>query len=393
MDKRLALFVSGGILSLVIAMGIGRFAYTPLLPIMQEDLAFSNAVAGYLATSNYAGYFIGAMLAGMITFRRPRTNYLRISILVSILTTASVGFFHSYIFLYVLRFASGVASAFVFVLASSIVLDKLAEKGKTSWSGLLYGGVGLGIFLSGLIISQLKFNFSWENIWLYLAVVSAILFAYIWIYLKDPSEDKKEQTQQNKHTLVPPPKWIPLLIIAYGLEGFGYIVTGTFIVSIAERTASFSETTVVWTIVGLVAIPSCIIWSALAKKWGNVKTLIFSMLLQCIGIILPVLLPTKLGLVGSAILFGATFMGITTIATTLARQMIPKNSSRIIGYLTAIYALGQMIGPSFAGILVEYTDNYNLALIGAASAVGLGACLLLTGIKYERKNLYAVCKY
>ncbi|MEC1695099.1 YbfB/YjiJ family MFS transporter, partial [Schinkia azotoformans] len=180
-------------------------------------------------------------------------------------------------------------------------------------------------------------------------------------------------------------KWLPWLIIAYGLEGLGYIVTGTFIVSIADKTSIFSiDPAIVWMVVGLGAIPSCIIWSTLAKKWGFVKSLIFSMILQSIGIALPVFWLSQSSLIISALLFGATFMGITTLATTLARQMSPSNSSRIIGYLTAIYAVGQMIGPTIAGILLSYTQSFNTALIGAASVVFIGAMLLVSGIRFDR---------
>jgi MFS family permease len=186
-------------------------------------------------------------------------------------------------------------------------------------------------------------------------------------------------------THAPPLKWLPWLIIAYGLEGLGYIVTGTFIVSIAEKTSIFSiDSAFVWMVVGLGAIPSCIVWSTLAKKWGFVKSLIFSMILQSLGIALPVFWLTQSSLIISALLFGATFMGITTLATTLARQIIPKNSSRIIGYLTAIYAAGQMIGPTIAGILLSYTQSFNSALIGAASVVFIGSVLLVSGIRFDR---------
>src|SRR5690606_7490242 len=121
-----------------------------------------------------------------------------------------------------------------------------------------------------------------------------------------------------------------------------------------------------------------------AKKLGFVKSLIFAMILQSVGIFMPVIWMSKTSLIVSALLFGATFMGITTLATTLARQINPSNSSRIIGYLTAIYAVGQMIGPTIAGVLSSFTHNFNIALTGAASVVLIGSGLLLSGIRYEK---------
>ena len=380
----------GGILSLMIAMGIGRFAYTPILPLMQHALSFTDVFAGYLASSNYAGYFVGAFLAGILPLKKHKTFYLRVSLIVSIFTTAMMGLSHSYILMLIVRFTSGVASAFIFVLASSIVLDKLAVSGKTNWSGFFYSGVGFGIFFSTIFIPIFNHLFMWEGVWIGLAIISAILTIFVWLWLKDTpntiiKKDEQIVSTQTVSTQAPPLKWLPWLIFAYGLEGLGYIVTGTFIVSIAEKTSIFSvDPAVVWMVVGLGAIPSCIIWSNLAKKWGFVKSLVISMMLQSIGIALPVFWLTPSSLIISALLFGATFMGITTVATTLARQMSPSNSSRIIGYLTAVFAAGQMIGPAIAGILLSYTESFNTALIGAASVVLTGSLLLVSGIRFDR---------
>jgi MFS family permease len=123
---------------------------------------------------------------------------------------------------------------------------------------------------------------------------------------------------------------------------------------------------------------------------GFVKCLVVALLLQSFGIVVPVLLMTKTGLIVSAILFGATFMGITTLATTLGSRINPKNSSHIIGYLTAIYAAGQMIGPLLAGHLASASHNYNSALIGASIVVLIGALFLLSGIRFDNKSVKIV---
>ncbi|WP_085994151.1 YbfB/YjiJ family MFS transporter [Oceanobacillus senegalensis] len=385
MNKNPVLFLIGGIFSLMVAMGIGRFAYTPILPIMQESLAFTDAVAGYLASSNYAGYFVGAILAGVLPLKKHRTFYLRSSLVVSIMTIGMMGLTHSYTLMLIIRFLSGVSSAFIFVIASSIVLDKLAIAGKTNWAGYFYSGVGFGIFFSTLFIPSLNDLFRWEGVWIGLGIISCMLTIFVWFWLKDSPNSEMKKDSQMVTIQAPPLKWLPWLIIAYGLEGLGYIVTGTFIVSIAEKTSIFlMDPAIVWVVVGLGAIPSCIVWSTLAKKWGFVKTLVISMFLQSIGIALPVFWLTPSSIMISALLFGATFMGITTLATTLARQMSPSNSSRIIGYLTAIYAAGQMVGPTIAGILLSYTRSFNSALTGASCVVFIGSMLLVSGIRFDR---------
>ena len=387
LSKHPILFLIGGIFSLMIAMGIGRFAYTPILPLMQNDLSFTDTLAGYLASSNYAGYLAGAVIAGVFSLNKHKTSYLRVSLIISILTTLSMGLTHTYLLMLVLRFISGLVSAFIFVLSSSIVLDKLSTAGKTNWIGYFYSGVGVGIFFSTLFIPRLNSLFGWEGVWVGLAIVSIILTFFVWLWLQDTTSTSIKTKEQVDEIQVPPFKWLTWLMIAYGLEGLGYVVTGTFIVSIAENTTDFRfDSSIVWIVVGLGAIPSCIMWSTLAKRMGYVKTLVFSMALQAIGIALPVIWTSQTSLFLSAFLFGATFMGITTLATTLARQMSPTNSSKVIGYLTAIYATGQMLGPTIAGIVTSVTQSYNAALIGAASTVIIGALLLIGGIRFDRKT-------
>ncbi|PKR85359.1 YbfB/YjiJ family MFS transporter [Heyndrickxia camelliae] len=391
MKKQSYHFLIGGILSLIIATGIGRFAYTPILPLMQKDLSFSDTVAGYIASSNYAGYLLGAVLASAIPLKKHRTVILRICLVISILTTAVMGLTYSHLLWYVLRFLSGVSSAFMLILASGIVLDKLAFLNRTNWSGLFYGGVGLGICLSSMFIPRLNRLFHWEGTWTGLAVVSAILAFFVWIWLDDHSNTAGNKTKLDIPAKVPPTNWLLWLIIAYGLEGLGYIVTGTFIVSIASSTFH-KGATLVWMIVGLAAIPSCLIWSILAQNWGYIKSLVFAMVLQSFGMAMPAFWISKSSFIISALLFGATFMGITTLATTLGRLINPANSNRTIGILTAIYAIGQLIGPVLAGVISSFTHNFNNALIGASSVVLIGAGMLLNGIPFEKKARETVSK-
>ena len=386
MNKQTFQYLIGGIFTLVIAMGIGRFSYTVILPYMQETFAFSRATAGFLATSNYLGYLVGALVAGRLQLADKRIPFLQIALVMSILTTAFMGFTDTIMVWYVLRFISGVMSAFIFVVAASLVLDQLARIGKAHLSGLFYSGVGMGIALSAIIVSPIHAIFNWNGTWIALALFCIILFIFIIIFIQPVTSSAQQKGSTAKASpKAPPAIWMKWLIIAYSLEGLGYIVTGTFIVSIAEESTSFhGDAAFVWFVVGVAAIPSCIVWSKLAQRYGYVRTLLISMLFQGLGIVLPAFATTTITLYISAFIFGATFMGITTVATTLARQISPVNSHQILGYLTAGYALGQMIGPSLAGALANYTNSYQYALFGATAVIVVGALCLISGLKYEK---------
>lgn len=387
MHKQTVRYLIGGIFALIIAMGIGRFSYTVILPYMQEAFEFSRATAGYLATSNYLGYLVGAWVAGRLPIGNKRILFLQITLVISILTTAFMGFTNVIIIWYLLRFISGVVSAFIFVVITSLILDQLASSSHMHLSGLFYSGVGIGIALSAVIVSPIQAVFHWNGTWIVLALFSIVLFVLIVLFIKPITPSKQLVESQIISQKTPPQSWMKWLIIAYSLEGLGYIVTGTFIVSIAQESTSFhGDAAFVWLVVGVAAIPSCIVWSKLAQRYGYVKILLISMLLQALGIVLPALATNSMTLYASAFIFGATFMGITTVCTTLARKLAPVNSHQMIGYLTAGYALGQMIGPSIAGTLASYTNSYQYALVGASLVVMLGGLCLIGGVKYDRSN-------
>ncbi|MCL1696640.1 YbfB/YjiJ family MFS transporter [Lysinibacillus sp. BPa_S21] len=390
MHKQTVRYLVGGIFALVIAMGIGRFSYTVILPYMQDTFAFSRATAGFLATSNYLGYLVGALVAGRLQMVNKRIPFLQISLVISIMVTAMMGFTDAIFAWYILRFISGVMSALIFVIAASLVLDQLARNGQSHVSGLFYSGVGIGIALSAVIVSPIHAIFDWNGTWIALALFSVILLVFIILFIKPitPQHTQQKPGQTKSSQKVPPKAWMKWLIIAYSLEGLGYIVTGTFIVSIAEESTSFhGDASYVWFVVGIAAIPSCIVCSKLAQRYGYVRTLLISMLFQGLGIVLPAFATNTMTLYISAFIFGATFMGITTVATTLARQILPVNSHQILGYLTAGYALGQMLGPSLAGTLANYTNSYQYALLGATAVVVVGAFCLISGLNYEKEKV------
>ncbi|MCK1987118.1 YbfB/YjiJ family MFS transporter [Lysinibacillus fusiformis] len=388
MQKQTIHYLIGGVFALMIAMGIGRFSYTVILPYMQEASGFSRATAGYLATSNYLGYLIGALVVGRLPIEQKRVPFLQVGLIISMLTTAFMGFTETIIIWYVLRFISGVMSAFIFVVIASLVLDQLADNNKSHLSGLFYGGVGIGIAISAIIVSPIHAIFKWNGTWIALALLCVLLFVFIALFIKPIPRNKKQWWNQSISVPKMPPKsWLKWLIVAYSLEGLGYIVTGTFIVSIAQESTSFhGNAALVWFVTGLAAIPSCIICSKLAQRFGYVKILLISMVVQAVGIALPAIATNTITLYISAFIFGATFMGITTIVTTLARHIVPVNSHQILGYLTAGYALGQMVGPTVAGVLANATNSYQYSLVGAATVVIIGALSLLGGVKYEKSK-------
>ncbi|NOU86275.1 YbfB/YjiJ family MFS transporter [Paenibacillus sp. LMG 31460] len=383
MGRRRLIVLLGGIAALMVAMGIGRFAFTPILPMMMDHHLFSAAGAGYLTSSNYLGYLIGAFVLTLVQVKS-RSMLLFAGLIVSIATTWGMGEFHNLEAWLVLRFLSGLASAVVLIIASSIVLDRLTAL----QAGIFYGGVGAGILLTGLSVPLLARNGDWIEVWKGLGMISLILGLVAWYSLRDRHTGTKTINSPHDHQPSAVRRVLICLMIAYGLEGLGYIVTGTYLVAFAKAVSSIPNiASLSWMLVGIAAVPSCVGWSMLASRWGKKWTLTVTMLLQSIGIAIPALIPSSIAVFAGALLFGITFMGITTLSISFAKDLYPQNNRKIIGLLTTFFGLGQMIGPLIAGILISGNGNYLTALIGAAFIVFLGALSLPLGIgRSDRKQ-------
>jgi MFS family permease len=175
--------------------------------------------------------------------------------------------------------------------------------------------------------------------------------------------------------------WLPVLLLgaAYVLAGVGYIVAGTFLVAIVAglpHLAAFGASA--WILVGLAAAPSTVLWGRIARRTGSIPALGAAYLAQATGLAAPVLSPDAVGAAVSALLFGGSFMGITALTVAEARRRVPPHlAARAVGILTALFALGQVIGPLLAASLAGEQGTFALSLLVAAGAVAVGGGLVL----------------
>jgi predicted MFS family arabinose efflux permease len=374
------LLITGGFLALMIAMGIGRFAYTPLLPAMQNQFGFSDEIAGSMASVNYLGYLIGALLCFKNMRAATKLRLFRISLISSIITTAWMGLVVQAEAWTILRLVSGVASAGIFILGSSIVMGRLPQS-KNALGMLIYSGVGGGIALSGVVSPVLVKYFNVQVSWVGLSLICVPLSLVCWFVLIPLEEKSTIDLHSNGEIKFEYPLLLPWLVAAYFFEGFGYIISGTFIVSFLQGPSGFfSSGPVAWTVVGLAASVSIPLFHQLSKRLHLVYVLIIAHLIQGLGIVLPVLSSHWLCVISGAVLFGGTFMGITALTLSIGKTLKPGQSQKVIGLLTAIYGIGQILGPLVPGILSKNSGNFVSAIVVSAVAVILGGMILITGV-------------
>src|SRR5215218_5305551 len=395
-ERSLRKTLASGILALVVAMGIGRFAYTPILPAMQATFGLSNGMSGALASSNYLGYLVGALLAAVPSARR-QIFFLRASLILVVLSTSLVAFTTEFWVWMAVRFVAGVASAGAFVFASGIILGVLASMDKQYLSGWLYSGVGSGIAISGVLVLALNkllpmgYVAGWRADWIGMAVLATVLLIPCWAWIPR-SENEAARPRARPESITSRARgrvvltYLLLLSVAYFLEGTGYIVSGTFLVKIIEELPGLGGFgTSAWILVGLAAIPSTVLWAWAASRAGFVGTLIVAYIVQAIGVVLPVLSGTEWATALSAILFGGTFMGIVALTITYAREVVPsQQAARAIAVLTAAFGVGQVVGPLIATVLASGPKDFGPSLVAASSALFVSGLLMVAVGKCEQ---------
>ena len=379
------LLLVSGVATLALAMGFGRFAYTPLLPPMRADAGLTVALAGIVATANLAGYLVGALAASGRWARGRRVAVVRWSVIAGVAATGLMAL-HSVPVWLLARFAAGVASGLAFVLISSLVLDRAARDGYRQWPAILYAGVGAGIALSGLLVPLFVGWGGSRAGWLGLCAVSAAIAAVTLPWLHDAVPAAAPGPAAARRPADRTLFW--WLFAAYGGEGFGYIIPATFMVahiSAAPALAPFAGLS--WVVVGLVAIPSTLLWNAVGLRIGRARAFALAMLVQAAGVVGPDYAPNAAGALIAAVTLGATFMGITTLGSALARELYPERSHTAIGALTAIFGIGQAIGPSFAAVLTVRTGTYGGALAASALVLAASALAMLLRAALARRPL------
>jgi MFS family permease len=360
-----------GALALAAAMGIGRFAYTALLPATQRALAAGDDVAGAIASVNLAGYLAGVLAARHLASSPRRAAALRVGLAATALATLLGAATAAPVAWFVLRGAAGIASGLVFVLASAAALERAAPPGK------LYGGVGFGIALSGAVAALTPAAAGWNLPWLLLGLAAVVLPIPAWRHLAPV-------VAPTPRHLAPADDAAALgfglgrLSAAYFLEGLGYIVSGTFAVAAVRRTPGLEVLAPwTWVLTGLAAAPSALLWSALGHRLGLRRALVLAHLTQAVGMALPSLSGSAAAALAGAALFGSTFIGIVALAMSAGRALAPATPGRVVGTLTASYGVGQILGPLAAGALSQRLGDPRPAVLVAAGAVAAGGLLLL----------------
>ena len=394
--------------ALAVAMGIGRFAFTPILPLMIQEGTVHLAQTAWLSSSNYIGYLVGA-LSLLKSKRHPLFVVLGLTLVTLTTWLASLS---SFGWLLVLRFLAGVASAWVLVSISAFAINWLKSRQVAS-SGLIYTGVGIGITLTGLICSYFIFQSATVNVaaqsslsplssrlWQYLGVIALLATLLVTFLLAKINSQFASIAAAKAHpskasptdpttSIIPAKLKLANVLTAYGLFGFGYILPATFLPQIAKQWLSGQSYLLIWPFFGLAAALSVVLSQGLQRRYNNVSLLgvwRVSQIIMAVGTLLPALWQSLAGLMLSALMVGGTFMVVTMAGLQVAASQVthyPKYN--LSALMTASFAFGQLIGPLTA--LIATGKNIWLALLPVSAIVLLiGVALLWRPYQHQQSS-------
>jgi MFS family permease len=360
--------------ALVVAMGIGRFAFTPLLPLMMRDGSLPQSAGAWLAASNYAGYLVGAFTTtSRLGLSLPML--MRVSLAGTAAATAAMGAFDGLGAWIVLRGIAGVLSAWTLVATSSWALQHLARAARADLSGWVYAGVGLGIAFAGLFcIAAARPGVPASQLWLKLGAAAslAIVAPCYFVARPLPTFAAGTSTPPTKRTVGP----YKGLVICYGVLGFGYILPATFLPALASEVVDNPQLFgLAWPVFGFAAALSTVATARLFGRVNRLRVWAVSHLVMGTGIVMPSLWLTP-GTIGvAALCVGSTFMVVTMIGMQEARARAPTNPMALLGLMTAAFAIGQLSGPVFSGIIALLPIGHRAAL-GCAMQIAAATLVL-----------------
>ena len=381
-------------ITLAVVLGIGRFAFTPLLPLMLHGSALGQPQidiqhGGWLASANYAGYFVGAITCAALRIEPARM--VRVGLVATVLLTLAMGVTSQFWVWAVVRFVAGAVSAWTFVFASQWGLRRLAELGAHGWGGVIYTGPGMGIVGTGLLVSAAG-GYGATVGWIGFGLIGAVLSILVWpVFRTAPGDATRATGPATTATRRASPAgqrastnhawhradafW---LILLYGVPGFGYIITATFLPVIARHALPGSSwPDLFWPMFGAALIVGALLAARLPVHWDNRTLLAGCYVLQAAGIALGIVWPTAGGFSLGSILIGLPFTAITLFAMREARRLLGDEAAGLMGYATAAYGVGQIVGPLVAAPIAEHTGSFSPALWLAAGTLLLGAVGLI----------------
>ena len=373
-----------GIGVVAITGGLGRFAYTPIIPYMQTTLNISSADIGLLASSNYLGYLIGSIIPLVYSFANKQRLTLYLSVFVSIITLGLMGATEEFYIFSLLRFFQGISGAIGLVIATNLIFSQITDTGRIDLRLAHISGFGVGMFLSAIAIWICSmFELQWNYQWFVIAILCLVLTIPI---ISSPLEKGSEasidpSSHSNRLSL-----GFVGISVGYFFFGFGYIIFGTFIAALAVNTPALENIQhASWIVVGVSAMPAIFVWQAISRFTGNHISLALSCFTCSAGILTLYFFDGVGASLFACLAYGIGVIGIVGLVLMEGKIRHSGSIKFAVAFLTTTFSIGQITGPYISGLMIDFFGDYeNAMLLSGCSLLMAGLCMINYRLLFSR---------
>jgi predicted MFS family arabinose efflux permease len=366
------------------ALGLARFAYGLLLPAMRDDLHWTLSDAGVMSTANGVGYLLGALVTAPVVRRLGAAAAFRWGMALTAVALGATATGHDHPALLAARAAAGATGALVFI-TGGVIASRIATRVASDVPITVYfAGTGFGIVLSGATIPVLGDH--WRLAWAGLGVAAAVATLASWTaaHTEQNALDATAGRAQVR------PLWGTA--VAYLLFAAGYITYITFLSAyLADRHAPIGQVVATWTALGLAVVAAPVLWRRPTAHWPGTRALATLLAVLAGGAVLALAAPTPPVILASAIVYGATFMGVPAAVTALIRVSTPPaDRTATLAAFTVLFAVGQTAGPWIAGIVADHTSTD--ATVAWTAVLCAAAAVIAATVNRSRPSVTATAR-
>jgi MFS family permease len=377
--------VGVGVLVKMACLGFGRFAYSLLLPYMRTSLGFNYSQMGLLSGGILLGYLLFSFIGGVLATRFGLKRVIIASLLCSSISMLFISRLSLFFSLFVSTFAMGAAAAGAHISMTVLPMAWFEQRSVGRAVGIVTGGSGLGVLLTGILDPYLLTNGgqeAWRSCWLLLASITfAVAVIAVFLLKETPREREISVAEPTKEAALAPPKKGQLslraIFVIYFIFGFAYIIYATYFPAFMVEDIHLSEKSAgdIWAIFGWMCMLSGLAWGFLSDRFGRRKALLWNNVLISLSVLLPLLFHQPFILSLSAFLFGFTFLGTVTVIAASVGDHVGEKKASTYGLVTLIHGIGQFLGTTSGGTLKDLTGSFQITLL--SSLTGFTLCLIL----------------
>jgi len=386
--------VGVGLLVKMAALGFGRFAYAMLLSSMRTSLDFNYIQMGLLSGGILLGYLIFSFIGGTLATKLGAKRVVVASLFCSAISMFTLSRLSGFISLLFFTFAMGGAAAGAHISMTTLPMAWFEERRLGRALGIVTGGTGLGVVVTGLILPYLLSTLgreAWRQCWVFLSLITLMVAIGSLLLLKErpgqalsvfsaPDEGGGLLVHEKKgHGLT-----LNAIILIYFIFGFAYNIYATYFVAfmVEEVQLPGEVAGFIWSIFGWTCLVSGLAWGFLSDHFGRRRALLWNNSLISVALVIPFLFHQSFFLGASTFLFGFTFLGTISIIAACVGDLVAERKASIYGLVTLIHGIGQFLGTTLGGYLKDLTGTFHLTLL--SSLTGFLFCVVLILFNKER---------